>query len=113
MARQTFITTMHPTFESEQAMKPEVNVIKFGDGYESRQGNGVNFKKQVWNLTFEGTAIPIEAAYDFLQARGAVESFFWTTPRGQVIVVVCDEWKMVRQPGYRTLTCTFRQVFEA
>lgn len=113
MAKPTFITTMHPTFESEQSMKPEVNIIKFGDGYESRQGNGVNFKKQEWNLTFEGTVAQVEAAYDFLEAQGAVQAFYWTTPRNQTIVVVCNEWKMVRKPGLRTLTCTFRQVFES
>lgn len=110
MARQTF--TLLPTFESEASMKPEVTVTKFGDGYEARQGNGINFKKEVWDLTFDGVSAPVEAANDFLVARGAVESFYWMNPRGVTLTVVCDEWSIKRYPGYRTLTAQFRQVFE-
>ena len=49
---------------------------------------------------------------DFLYARGGVESFNWTSPNGQKVVVVSDSHKVKSSRGYATLTTTFRQVFE-
>ncbi len=111
MARQTF--SWLPTFESEKNVKPEVTVTKFGDGYEARQAAGINFRKQVWSLTFEDVRTKIDLIDAFLNARGAVESFYWKTPKGETLVFVCDEWRVKRYTGYDQLTATFRQVFES
>ena len=113
MSRQTFSTSWLPTFESEMTKKPNITITSFGDGYEARQAAGINFVKQEWSLTFEYDRTTIQAIDTFLLARGAVESFYWTNPRSEQIIVVCDEWKVVRHTGYDTLTGTFRQVFEA
>ncbi len=110
MARQTF--SWYPNWESEKTVKPEVTVTKFGDGYEARQAAGLNFRKQVWDVTFEGNDALINAIDAFLNARGAVESFYWTTPKNETLIFVCDEWRVKRVMGYRQLTGTFRQVFE-
>lgn len=110
MARQTF--SWFPNWESEKSVKPEVTITKFGEGYEARQATGINFRKQVWSLTFENNDAVINAVDAFLYARGAVESFIWVTPKNESIIVVCDEWSVKRIMGYRQLTANFRQVFE-
>ena len=110
MARQTF--SWYPSWESEKTVKPEVTVTKFGDGYEARQAAGLNFRKQVWDLVFEGNDALVNAIDAFLYARGGVESFTWTNPNNQTLVFVCDEWRIKRVKGYRQLSATFRQVFE-
>ncbi|EOY8739231.1 phage tail protein [Klebsiella michiganensis] len=111
MARQTF--TWFPDFESEKTIKPEVTVLKFGDDYEQRQSQGLNRIKEEWSLTFRQPYAIGNAIDDFLMARGAVESFFWTTPRNKKIICACDSHTVKRYPGYLEITCTLRQVFEA
>ncbi|MEG5552201.1 phage tail protein [Enterobacter wuhouensis] len=110
-SRQTF--TWLPTFESEKTLKSAVTVVQFGDGYEHRQANGLNWRKESWSLTFKTTHQVGNAIDDFLTEHGALTSFNWVNPRGKSLVVVNDgEHKVKRNPGYLEITCIFRQVFE-
>lgn len=111
MDRQTF--NWFPDFESEKTIKPDVTVLKFGDDYEQRQSSGLNRVKEEWALTFKRPYSIGNAIDDFLTARGAVESFNWTTPRNKKIICVCDSHTVKRYPGYLEISCTFRQVFES
>lgn len=110
MNRQTF--NWFPDFESEKTIKPDVTVLKFGDDYEQRQSSGLNRVKEEWALTFRQPHVVGNAIDDFLTARGAVESFYWTTPRNKKIICVCDSHTVKRYPGYIEISTTFRQVFE-
>jgi phage-related protein len=56
-----------------------VTILKFGDDYEQRQSAGLNRIKEEWALTFKRPYSIGNAIDDFLTARGAVESFYWTT----------------------------------
>lgn len=81
MERLTF--NWYPDYESEKTVKPNVTVLNFGDDYEQRQAKGLNRIKEEWSLTFTRSYDVINAVDDFLTARAAVESFYWTNPRGQ------------------------------
>lgn len=111
MERQTF--NWYPDYESEKTVKPNVAILNFGDDYEQRQAKGLNRIKESWALTFTRSRDVIDAVDDFLTARGAVESFYWTNPRGKPLVVVCDEHSVKRYQGHSVLSATFRQVFES
>lgn len=81
MERLTF--NWYPDYESEKTVKPNVAVLNFGDDYEQRQAKGLNRIKEEWSLTFTRSYDVINAVDDFLTARAAVESFYWTNPRGK------------------------------
>lgn len=103
------------TYGSRQTTKPRVEVVKFGDGYESRTPIGLNSLPRSWDLTFENrpnsTADAIE---DFLKDRGAVEAFNWVPPYGAAGRWVCREWSSTpTSQNTRSVTCTFEEVFEA
>lgn len=103
------------TYGSKQTTKPSVTPTKFGDGYEQRVAQGINFIARRWELTFDNrpnaTADAIEA---FLKARGAVEAFDWTPPYGDAGKWVCREWESApTSPNTRSVSATFEEVFEA
>lgn len=87
--------TSNETYEPMQLEKaPDVTVAKFGDGYEQRTPNGINNNLQKWQMAFtKRSGADIDAVYDFLEARGGVESFDWV-PRGEVTArtFVCRKW---------------------
>lgn len=111
MTRPTF--TWHPEFESSLDQEPQVNVTKFGDGYEQRSAKGINNNPQKWNLQFSASSQGAQEALNFLKARGAVESFTWQNPFEETGVYVCRSWKIQRKQGVNILQATFEQVFEA
>lgn len=111
MARKRFI--WHPTFDSQIEVKPSITKLAFGDGYEHRQAEGLNWRRRNYSLTFQGAEAEMQEIDAFLWERGGVESFDWVTPDRKTLIVVCDSWNYRRSEGaITTLTATFRQVFE-
>lgn len=111
MPRPTF--TWHPDVSSEIAVKPNVHVTKFGDGYEVRTSVGLNTMPEKWSVKFTRAKAESDAIVAFLKARGGVESFNWTTPDSRSLIFVCREWKVTRLRGEALeITCDFEQVFE-
>jgi phage-related protein len=85
--------TIAPDFGASMSLKPRVLVAQFGDGYAQRVGDGINTRAEEWSLTFSArTAAEFGAILSFLEARGGVEAFDWTSPRGTVGRWVCAEW---------------------
>jgi len=95
-------------------VKPNVRKVSFGDGYEQRLAYGINTQPEVWSLEFRGKSTVEAAAIDnFLRARGAVQSFDWTTPSGIVGKFLCEEWsRSIEEPNLENIHATFRQVFD-
>lgn len=95
---------------------PNVAVVKLGDGYEQRQVKGINPLMAKYSLVFRGVGGPCRAntakeAEAFLQARMAVESFYWTpSDTGVQALFVCRSWGMVKNGPLYELTATFEQV---
>ena len=109
------IFTIAPDYSVTMAVKPRVLVGQFGDGYQQRVADGINTRGEDWQLTFSArTPAERDQILAFLEARGAVEAFDWTSPRGTVGRFVCPEWGYVPvSAAANTVTARFVQVFEA
>jgi phage-related protein len=90
-----------PTYASQLQMKPAVNLIKFGNGYEQRIADGINNNLQKFNLNFEGRdKNETRAIAHFLHKRKAVDPFFFDAPFPYNFDIsqsypkrfICDEW---------------------
>jgi len=107
--------TFTADFGAAKSSRPTVTTIKFGDGYEQRTAYGLNSNPRKWNLRFSNRSVSdIDDIEEFLNARGATESFDWTGMRGdESVVVVCREWsRTTDHANSDTLTATFEEVFE-
>jgi phage-related protein len=111
MATFTYI----PSFEATEASKPRAQKFQAGDGYEQRIRFGLNTDPKEWDLQFSNrTDTERDAITAFLDARGGVESFDWTSPRGIAGKYVCEEWQVtLSNCNNNQIQATFRQVFEA
>jgi phage-related protein len=84
----------------------------FGDGYEQRTPDGLNYIKEVWNLNFTvRTNAEILSHDSFLRANGI--SFDWITPKGVMKKFKCENWGIsVTHDGDWQMRATFEEVFE-
>lgn len=110
MATFTYV----PDFNASESQRPNVRTVRFGDGYEQRLAFGLNTQPSEWQLTFANrTDTERDDITNFLEARGAVESFDWTPPYGSAAKWVCSEWSVTMvAANINTVQATFRQVFE-
>lgn len=106
--------TWFPSYPASRPVKPKVLKAQFGDGYESRTGDGLNPISRTWNLQFNNRLkAEIEAIDAFLMARAGSESFDWTPPLGGAGKWVCEAWEpTLTQPVFHSMSATFREVFE-
>lgn len=101
--------------ESSLTRKPLARSARFGDGYESRWGAGLNQDLRSWALRFEGEWLTeVKPIDDFLGARGAREAFYWMPPTGDGGYWVCREWRLrfreVVGKAMAELDATFEEV---
>lgn len=103
--------TVAPDWGAQLTKKPRVRAARFGDGYEQRVGDGINIDQEKWSLTFSvRTNAERDVILQFLQARGGIEAFDWTSPSGTVGRWVCREWTYVpTNCSVSTVTATFEQ----
>lgn len=105
--------TWVPTYDATKTITPTVKVIKLGDGYEQRQGAGINRQPRKYSLMFKRPKAEIDAIDAFLGARGAVEAFNYTHPGQTIGVFVCREWTRTNiARGVDGLSVTFEEVYE-
>ena len=106
--------TYTPSFEATEVSKPRVSKIQYGDGYEMRATFGLNTDPKEWPLTFaERADTERDNILAFFEARGGVESFDWTPPRGTAGKYVCEEWQVtLRSCNFNTIQAKFREVYE-
>ena len=106
--------TYTPSFEATESSKPRVRKFQAGDGYEQRVRFGLNTNPKEWSLVFSNrTDTERDNITAFLDARGGVESFYWTPPRGTAGKYVCEEWQVtLSNCNNNQIRATFRQVFE-
>ena len=105
--------TWNPDLGATRKMTPRVTATKFGDGYEMRTSNGINFSPRNWTVTFTRATEESVAIIDFLDARAAKEPFTWVDPMGKTGTYVCREWSSVQSEfGLYTVSATFEEVFE-
>lgn len=106
--------TWTPSFEATEASRPRVRKFEAGDGYQQRIRFGLNTDAKEWSLQFANrNDSERDAILAFLEARGAVESFDWTTPRGISGKFICEEWQAtLSNCNNNQIRATFKQVFE-
>jgi phage-related protein len=98
---------------AQQTITPNVQQIKFGDGYEARLALGLNTKLARWDVSFTKTAQDAVTILNFLKARGAVEAFAWTDPLNRAGVYVCREWSSLQESfGIYTIRGVFEEIVE-
>lgn len=106
--------TYTPSFEATESSKPRVRRFQAGDGYEQRITFGLHPDPKEWSLVFANRDdTERDQITSFLEARGGVESFDWTPPRGSAGKYVCDEWQVtLSNCNNNQIRATFREVFE-
>jgi phage-related protein len=104
--------TAIPSYAIEVEITPRVRVARFGDGYEQRVAHGIRTTPRRWSLRFVRHDDELDAIEAFLAARGGVEAFDWTPPRGPAGTWVCRTWRRsLTQPNYGEISCTFEEVW--
>lgn len=100
-------------YGARKSVEPQIKVIKFGDGYEQRQGQGINRQPRSYQLEFPYPTAIADQIDAFLQARGAVESFTYAHPGETAGRFVCRSWERVSTTyGHDTIHATFDEVYE-
>ena len=106
----------NPVYNTRINARPKVNTLSLGDGFEQRLTEGLNQNPLSVNLTFELSQTDANTAITFLNARvedGA--SFDYTLPsETSSRKFVCTSFpRSIPFLNRVTLSCVFREVFEA
>lgn len=111
MAHSTFI--WHPDVGSQKSIEVKVNETPFGDGYVQRAPDGLNYRREVWQVSFTGNRERTAPIRNFLEGVVGVVPFKWKTPEEKEILVVAQDLSVSRDmPGVERVSCTFRQDFD-
>lgn len=93
---------------------PRVLIAKFGNGYEQRAADGLNWQPRAWDVSFENRdTSTADDIVEFFTLMGGVTSFTWAPPRGTTGKWVCRKWS-TSEPNYGSVTirARFEEVFE-
>jgi phage-related protein len=106
--------TYTPSFEATESSKPRARKFQAGDGYEQRVTFGLHTNPKEWGLVFSNRDdTERDTILAFLDARGGVESFDWTPPRGTAGKYVCEEWQTtLSNCNNNQIRAIFREVYE-
>lgn len=111
MATTTF--TWKGVYTARKTVEPLVRVIKFGDGYEQRQGQGINRQPRSFTLKFPYPIAVADEIDAFLRARGGLQAFNYTHPGQSAGIFVCRKWERENVThGFDEITATFEEVYE-
>ena len=100
-----------------RAVSQNVLISSFGDGYEQRVGDGINVKKDVFNLSFNNRpsseANLIAAFFDTNAGKAFSFSVSDHASTTSTIKVVCETYNVnyIRET-FHSITATFRRVYE-
>ena len=93
--------------------EPQLNVrvVQFGNGYEQRQSTSLGRPLHNFSFTLKAPKEVADAAFDFLMEHKGVTPFMWADPSGNVLKVVCDDFKNDLFDGVNhSISGTFREV---
>lgn len=96
--------------------KPEVDIIKFGDGYQQRRVKDINSLPLSTTAKIRYHKIRekeiIKSLDSFLARHGGYKSFEWILPgKTERILILCSEWSKVDNGVYVEYSLQFQQVF--
>lgn len=102
--------TARPQWNMKRKSKPELNVVKFGNGYEQRSPKGLHNHLRTYDVVFKGSEEMINRIDDFLIRHNGYKAFFWTPYGEQKGRFRCEEWDKTFSTGFFELTATFIEV---
>lgn len=93
MALAEFPVSIAPDWGFADKISANVNVIKFGDGYELRAKAGLNYLKKRWNPTWSSlTQEQATLIKEFIEPKLKLEAFLWAHPTEEIQYrVVCQD----------------------
>lgn len=85
-----------PDWGVSDATTDDIAKVRFGDGYELRSPNGINFRRSEWPLRWSHLDPEVGAqVYDWLEERKGLTAFLWRHPtRNTMFKVVCEELQL-------------------
>jgi len=105
-----------PSYTASVSTEPQVDVIKFGDGYEQRTPQNISSELIKISLSFDKRdEKEVSAIAHFLHTRGAQEAFAFTppSPYGSVKLFVCRSWDVTMNfKDNFSVKATFEEVVE-
>lgn len=87
MATPTFKWTTNAG--STPTIEYAVRSSSFGDGYVQTAGEGVNNRKEAWEITWIGSDTECLEIMQMFDQLGGWKSFYWTNPLGQIGLYRC------------------------
>jgi phage-related protein len=82
-----------PNWPDDMERTPRMTVTKFGDGYEQRVLDGINWMDTLWKLKWEMRPRSIVLDMDLYLSAQMGHSFPFYDPRRRTTVnVFCDNW---------------------
>ena len=106
---ESFIWDPRPGMTIEH--KPDVTVVKFGDGYEQRRAKGLNSLLKKYSVTFRLTHENGRRIEDFFVRHGVVKAFLFRCPfKHKLVKTVCRSWTSNVQNTVVDVTAVFEEV---
>jgi phage-related protein len=111
----TPVFTWPVDYNATPTYTPAVKSVKYGDGYELRQQDGINNLGEDWDVQFTNRD-PSEANQirAFLKTQNGISKFQWITPYGDTFNFICRSWTApIVRGNIQSITAKFEQVFES
>lgn len=113
----TTFPSVVPSQASSKSTAVDMLKMNFGNGYEQRVANGINYMRDKWAVSWEGLNVTDRnTVISFLNSISAGDYFTWTTPFDSVSkkFVLDGDWTLTDNGGVVfTINAQFRQVFDA
>lgn len=96
----------------QSTMKPAVNIVKFGDGYEQRSPAGLNPQLCSYSPVFRvKDDLEARVLYAFFVRHGGWKAFLWRSPViNRTVKVVCRQWSTTTDNIWMDFHCQFDEV---
>lgn len=89
-----------PSYQSNSKIEPRIKKVQFGNGYQQRFADGLNYQMKSLSLNFENrTELETVSILHFLEQRGGREAFVYNVPTiyartGQVSEFIAPNWEV-------------------
>lgn len=111
-----------PTLPLNVSRKPRLHIAKYGDGYEQRMADGINYMNTEYGVSFDARPENEIIAMDTYLSERSPHAFPFQHPVTKAMLqVFCDEWSIswnlkrsIRggvKITYGTLSATFRVAY--
>lgn len=108
--------TWRPDVLTAQQVQFRTIGVQFGDGYEQVAGDGINTRRESWELSFTKSGAVIDAVKAFIDEHGGYMPFEWINSGGVRKLYRASGYSEARQSSsggsnVKVLTVTFTEVF--